>query len=467
MLYAAEIIVTYVLYAVEVIVTVAWLRNGDCMEQNKGRRKNSNKTPGNQGFSLIELIISIVVLVIIMLPLFNNFYQSAKFNKKADELEHQSIIASNIMESIKSMNIEEIKGQFNGPVNDFTMIKPVDGNQTIEEVKLLSYDDIMDTYKFAINGIKQNDSLYDTVITMKADTFRMPAEGILNSYPMPEAINLDILANGIMFSDGKQVYPDFPHEVSNTDNDALLTLLQRGEAYARTIFEQSDEYQSAYAQWQNDCEEARVAGDPIPGRPATLNFNPALYPEYCDANTVKSEITKTMRITINQGVENSLSYDIDYQCNWPSSGSLDSTCRYNALSMIYPEIINNIYLFYIPTEFIRDNINVVNMTPEHGINFYVARQGEELLLPDITVNINDTDNINVFTNIENPLKIRLLVNGINNSEDIVGNIVNTEPKDRIYNIEIKLYKYINPESAGGKYKEELYSLTSSTENNVN
>jgi hypothetical protein len=270
-----------------------------------------------------------------------------------------------------------------------------------------------------------------------------------------------------MFSDGRPVYPDFPLDVTDTDNDAILTLLQRGETYARTIFEQSDEYQAAYTQWQNACEEARVAGNPLPERPATLDFNPASYPEYCDADTVKSEIIKNMSITVNQAAEYGLSYDIDYRCNWPSSGSLDSTCHYNALSMTYPEVINNVYLFYIPTEFNQEIVNVVNMTPEHGVNFYFARQGEEHLLPDITININETDNINVFTNIENPLKIRLLVNGINNSEDIVGNIVNAEPKDRIYDAEIKLYKYIDSESAIGKYKEELYSLTSATENNVN
>lgn len=273
---------------------------------------------------------------------------------------------------------------------------------------------------------------------------------------MPEAINLDIYANGIMFSDGRGVYPDIATEHSNADNDAIAAILQEGEKYARRMFEQSYEYQAAKARWENECEQARLEGKPLPPRPSTLDFNSALFPDYCNAEIVKHKISKSMNITVSNQTNNyAVSYKIIYQCNWASGES--STCQYNIMDIKFPRAVNNLYLFYIPTDFKLETINIKNKTPDHGINFFLAKQGEVGNIPEITINLDKDDNIKVYTNIDSP-SLKLNDKGIYYPEKITVNIVESKQKDRIYSVEIKLYKYgATPE---GKYKEELYSLIS-------
>ena len=443
---------------------------------NKGYKGNDDgikreiiKNPDNRGITLIELVISILVLVIVMIPLLNSFYQSALFDKKARELENLSYLSSNIMEGIKSMNLDKIKQQFYGSISDFKILTPINGNQTFEEIVVLKDDDETNTYEFAIHGIKQNDKLYDALITMKADTFRIVTDEIYNRYPMPEVINLDILANGIMFSDGNPIYPEADFDIEDIDNTAVNTLLSRGEEYARRLFEQSDSYRLAKDSWENECEIARAKGEPLPEKPAELIFDAAAYKEYCDPAIVKGAITKHMTITVNQATKYNISYSISYKCNWPSAESLDSIVNYNIMSINYPERISNIYLFYTPSAFPDDMINVINETPEHNINFFLARQGKELLLPNITININSADpdgskKVKVFSNIENKAMLKLIYNGSDYSGYIIDTIIDAKEKDRFYDVNIKLYKYEPNDGPMPKYQDEEYSLTSSIEN---
>lgn len=437
---------------------------------DKGRReKEAIKNPDNRGVTLLELVISILILVIIMIPLLNSFYQSALFDKKAKEIEDLSLLSSNIMESIKSMNLDRIKQQFYGEPSDFTIIGSAGANQSFEEKIVLRDDDDTNTYIFAIHGIKQSGKQYDAVVTMEADSFRLETDEIFNRYPMPEVINLDIMTNGITFSDGKPIYPEVDFDIEEIDNTAVNTLLSRGEEYARKLFEQSDSYTIAKDRWDNECEEAVAEGRALPEKPSELIFNAAVYPQYCDPITVRGSISKTMTIRVNQAVDNNISYSISYQCNWPAADSLDSIVSYHIMSIQYPERISNVYLFYVPSAFNNDIINVINETAQHEINFFLARQGKEQLLPNITININSADTegnktVKVFSNIENRAMVKLFYNGADYSGSIVNTIIDAKEKDRFYKVNIKLYKYVPKDSGQAKYQDENFSLNSSMEN---
>lgn len=52
--------------------------------------KRSGYRLNNRGFSLVELLISIAVLVIIMVPLMGNFIRSMQINKKSERYQIQS-----------------------------------------------------------------------------------------------------------------------------------------------------------------------------------------------------------------------------------------------------------------------------------------------------------------------------------------------------------------------------------------
>lgn len=440
-------------------------------------QKNNKKQAdyrNDKGFTLLELIISIVVLVLVMLPLMNSFYRSAQMNKKAEDIQYQSNLAANIMEGLKNLDIEDTITQFKGPVSNFTVLTDGSGTPIVEDVMVLKFNPVTGKYEevvlnsnetlseqsayyFAIHGIREGSTAYDALITMNSTTYTT-ASNILNNYQMPEAINLDALSNGLLFSEGAAAG-------DTKDQQALDTFLQWGEDYARQLFSTSSDYRdyrTAYDQWINDCETAQMQALPTPVPPAQVTFNPASYPGYCDVATLKQNITKTMKVTIDQAASNTVKYEIIYTCNWPSGSTLNRTISDQVSVTNYSKVLENIYLFYQPSLFKNsmdvhyDMVEVQNLTTANPVNFYLAKQAGSIALPHVKITQSDPDSITVFTNLD-PVYV-------DSSSAINGGIVKTEQKNRIFEVKVQLYKYIASMNPADKYQEEVYTLSSSNEN---
>lgn len=74
------------------------------------RRKNS-------GFSLIEVLVSIAILSIIIIPLLSGFLFSARVNGKSKQIQSQSRLAGSILEDIKGKSLSEIASTYNDSVD--------------------------------------------------------------------------------------------------------------------------------------------------------------------------------------------------------------------------------------------------------------------------------------------------------------------------------------------------------------
>lgn len=72
--------------------------------QKRTRRRQLN----NEGFSLIELLIAIVILSIIVVPLLHSFVTSARTNAKSRSTMHATAIAEDIMEMFEAYSLEEM-----------------------------------------------------------------------------------------------------------------------------------------------------------------------------------------------------------------------------------------------------------------------------------------------------------------------------------------------------------------------
>lgn len=440
---------------------------------NPNNRKQENFID-NQGFTLLELIISIVVLVLIMLPLMNSFYRSAQMNKKAEDIQVQSNLAASIMEGLKSQDIEAAITQFKGPIGSFEIITDSAGNPIAEDVMVLRFNAVTGKYEevvlnsdetlpeqsayyFAIHGIQEGSTAYDALITMNSTTYAA-ASDILNNYRMPEAINLDALANSLLFSDGETAG-------DTLDSEALDTFKQWGADYAYQLFLGSSDYLnylSAYDQWINDCETAAMEALPTPVPPAVVSFNPSVYPSYCDETILKQNITKTMRVVVNQALFNTVKYEITYHCDWPAGSPLNQSISYPVSVKNYSKVLENIYLFYQPSLFKNitdvhyDRIEVENQTAGHPVNFYLAKQSGSVVLPHVKISQSGPGVVSVFTNLD-PVYV-------DSSSAINESIVKTEQKNRIFEVKIQLYKFIDSDNPEDKYLEQVYSLSSSNEN---
>jgi prepilin-type N-terminal cleavage/methylation domain-containing protein len=466
-------------------------------EMNKWRKHTEKKNLGNQGFSLIELLISIAILVLLMIPLMNNFIRSMQMNEKADDIQKQSNLAANIMEGLKNLNMSETIYQFTTGKTSFNVITDEAGNPIVEEnaIKVLEYDASTNLYSevnpadysniegqaiyyFAIHGIPVDGTAYDALIKMNSNTYRPEGSATLNKYPMPDAIKLDEMVNGLLFSKGQA-------DTDTMDNNALNTYLQWGKAYALELFYQSSEYldyQANYLGWVNEYEEAQMQGKPeadLPSPPSKPTFNEADYQDYCDLGRVNSKITKTMKITVSQEGEkasnplnkNMVEYQINYKCNWPSGSTLESAQEYQVSVKDYEIPIENIYLFYKPSTFANFNFDVVeinNITPLYTINFYAADQVQVdaiiPITPKLIISTHLDDKVSVYTNIDKTsMNVKLLVDGNDKTIDLNQGIVKAEEKVRLYEATVQIFEYVNTTNIANKYKEQIYTLTSTRE----
>ncbi len=66
----------------------------------------------NGGFSLLELIISILILALLLPPLLNHFMAAMRINAEAKQVQNQNILAQSLMEEMKGKSIEEISREY-------------------------------------------------------------------------------------------------------------------------------------------------------------------------------------------------------------------------------------------------------------------------------------------------------------------------------------------------------------------
>lgn len=435
--------------------------------------------PDNRGFSLIELIISITILVLIMVPLMNSFYQSIKLNVKAEKIQIQSNLAGSIMEGLQFLDMAATLELFQEPV-ELDDVENCLGISGVTETKILRFNgtgyeevlpseyhtlDGLDIYYFSIHDIKEGGASYDVLIELDstANNYRPTSENTRNSYAMPDAINLDNKANGILYSNGIS-------DAALLDTETRDAFIRMGEAYAEQLFYNSAEYENYlrdYANWRNAYEDAQR--QPVPpdvGPAPTINFNPMVsYPEYVKPDLVEASITKTMVITVDR---NKIDYKIKYTREWPVGCDLDPNLEYTISTVAYPNDIENVYLFYrasIFGNYRNDEVIIENKAPNPAVNpisFYVAKQEGADGHNMVVINTKSTDNITTYTNLDST-QIQLKIDNFPVVDGFSSGIVKTEQRDRIYMATVTIYEHVSSTNLNDLFQKELYSIESTRE----
>lgn len=431
----------------------------------------------NQGFTLVELIISIAILVIILVPLMGNFIRSIQMNSKAKRLQIQSNLASSIMEGLKSYNnIDEIIDKFNGSRDDFDLITgPVADVMRLEEDGTGGYMESSSSvhqtsYYFAINGISEGKLVYDAFITMKADPYRIgeSENGIMNNYPMPNIINLDEKANGLLFAESDA-------GSGMTDEDVLNTFITWGRNYAQNVLDNSSEYHNYridIADYRSREVEGKLEPGEIPPVEPTLDNLPSslsYLSTYFTPGEVTRLITKTMTIVSNNDI---IDYDIEYICNWPPESGIKRTITHGVSDVRYPISISNIYLFYKPSVFSLSrsileepaDMIILNNEAEGTLNFYVALQEDESgyrwdnWYNETEISAYGYGSVMLYTDIPAAHY---------NTGGTIGtanpNVITSKATDRIFDVTIDICEYVNDSDPNNRYKIKVYTLQSAAE----
>jgi hypothetical protein len=121
----------------------------------------------------VELLISVTILAIIVIPLLHVFLTSSKINIKSRKTLRATTVAQDIMEGLKAYDIDELKTQFNEPAEGFyvindSLIKGGVGEDTERETAEVSTDAEGNPnpgyYCFTMEGVTLQGSEYDALI---------------------------------------------------------------------------------------------------------------------------------------------------------------------------------------------------------------------------------------------------------------------------------------------------------------
>ena len=420
----------------------------------------------HKGYSLLELLVSMMILIIIMIPLMGNFFRSMKLNREADEMQEYSNLAANKVEEVKALDIT--------------------APTTLTEV-----------------GYAEDGTPYDVLIKVSAEEYRYGGKTghdttLMNDYQMPNLTEVNDDLNGMFFSyairnvGSDEIIPfrqivemlknkaKTEAEISDMSVTDILSELNQPElesldqtapedfqtlaedyAYKQLIYSQ------AYADYLQELKNVKDGESP-PAMPTVDDY-------FCDLEYIKARITKTLDIQINTDTVNKntvINYQIIYQCDWPSGLSITNRIPYQIQYKPYTSVINHVYLFYQSSLYSNNHADTIHITDNKDVvsnpktNFYIIKQAGDDADPSIVIN-GDVDKFNFYTNLPTDgLDDRVDIEGMADTEERINDdiMITSAPEDRVFSIEVTIYKFADG-SLEEKYLDnnKLYTLNSNME----
>jgi prepilin-type N-terminal cleavage/methylation domain-containing protein len=447
----------------------------------------------NSGFSLLELLVSIVILAIVMIPLMNSFVQAMKINQKSEKLLNHNNVTSNIIEHMKSMDLDQLLVQYAGQRVYYDAAAGVyTTNPAAQEEGI---------YYFSVEDIAEEDVSYDAIVKVSADTYRYEEtdvnhNGILmNNYAMPDIITVDSNLNAMFFA---HMYRDSVTRKLSAADDPLVTTDKSIDQIVLDYFreaandyadEQFRAYSAAYAQYRQELM-AYQNGDtdvaPVePTRSSILPEDPQypIYgnPDYCQENVIQTYIDRSFEILLSD-VEASVghykstaNYQVTYHCNWPAGLSIEEgILSFHLESKNYGRQIVNLYLYYEIFHqgliaYQPDTIRITNNTGR-SVNFFIVKQDTVVPSSSIRFFRFGSGDTNIYTNmLDHEVKEytinavtgeELAVDETTNQVTVNNDIIVSQKTNRIFLVEVRLYPHTDG-AIGTKYQsEELYQLSS-------
>lgn len=382
------------------------------MIDNKLPNKKSNPIfCQNSGFSLIELLLSISILAIIIVPLLNNFVTAAKANAEAKRLQSETLLAQNLLEEIKAKSVVDVAKEFNYPLDfptyagqvyelkldEYGVLQRVSETEK-SSMKIVATDESGNTsyeytfidkteepYYYAIKNIAEGGFQYDALITLDGRAY----------------ISQDLAGN-------KYGYNTFEMPLIsdlNSEKNIVAMETYEGETAITALY-------NNHMVYCGEQERLHEGDEP----PFTIT--------YYSKTDIKNKIEKqiTVNITANGG-DMVIAVEYRYTCpSIPGAGAV----HYTVINKTMDLSEDGIYIFYYPSY--KDSL-LINKDPSvtKEVDLYLVKQ--------------DSSIVNVSQSVVGylPAGVQLHSNtsfGIY-SRDL---IKKEKAKNRIYDMQVQLYK---------------------------
>lgn len=449
----------------------------------------------NSGFSLVELLVSIAILAIVMIPLMNSFFQAMKINQKSEKLQSYNNVTSNIIENLKSMDLDQVLTKFASQRVYYDSVAKVYTSDPAAAEE--------GTYYFSMEDIPEEDVSYDAIVKVSADTYQYQDtdathNGILmNNYAMPDIITVDSNLNAMFFA---HMYRDSVTRKLSAADDPLVTTDKSIDQIVLDYFreaanhyadEQFKAYSSAYDHYRQELVAYQNGDIDIaptePSRSSILPEDPQylIYgnPEYCREEMIHTYIDRTFEIRLSDTtsssgiIKSSADYQVTYHCNWPAGLSIEeNTLSFNLEAKDYGRQLVNLYLYFEMfhrglIKYQTDTIRITNNTTR-AVNFFIVKQDTVVPSPSIKFFRFGSGATNIYTNMQdnevkeyimNAIGDELPVDDTTNQVTVNNDIIVSQKTNRIFLIEVRIYPHTEG-AIGTKYlSEELYLLSSNME----
>lgn len=380
---------------------------GDKPNEIKRSSFEKRKLLSDHGLTLIEIIISIAILGILIVPLFHNFVVTANLNADTKNVQQQTVLLQNLMEQMKLQPMAEIAREFNYPViadgSIKAEVKPKVGGG-YEEVQVSEQSSLrtlqptggyeyqlverMDRpYYFAQKNIEYGGNSYDAVFVLDGTGYIYDSGGSMtgyNTYQMP-----------------------LPKDVNHSTN-VVATQTYETELALATLYNNHISY----------CIK----------REEEHALDPSFHIDYHTMEEIEATLKKQIRIDIHQSGSDILVHVSQLY----SSGFHDGT-GYEGCGTVSYDLVNqrlgekgSIYVFYYPSYW--DEIRIIKEdTITEVIDVYLYRQED-----------------GTSTNVKKELTILpspIAINFFSNVEELTMNqIKKDQARNRIFDVKIQLYK---------------------------
>lgn len=220
-------------------------------QEQTGRQLHKNQ----QGFSLVEVILAMMILAVIAVPLCHSFITAAKTNAKARRQASANAVAENIMEGINAYSYEEIARQFSDEVAvaDFLISHNCSVKEIIDGVN--AEGDCDNTMTFRIGSVEEDVYAFDVKVTVDASAYLGGEDGVgINDRALAAITNYNASKDYLFTFDkaddiaakqalagrtgGAHTYTEFDGRVQRT----IRLTLSKGSDYVRVSTEVIYEY---------------------------------------------------------------------------------------------------------------------------------------------------------------------------------------------------------------------------------